>query len=216
MSPGQAKVTQVTIDTEAGSSIGDTYNEARVPVATGPFKRVWNRLASAFTTRQPHTGSSDGDQIETEEHKVQLQVIEHSIEGNHEEDVGFEAERPERSSVHDTTKRQPSQFTSTAFDGIPQPVPVVDVFFGSWWLVSAVRMAIRFVVIYSSTSFATTIVSYGLILILPIYLGRWALLKTGRRTIPLIGVPIPGKRQLFRALFTSVVKIWVRLHFRAS
>lgn len=42
-----------------------------------------------------------------------------------------------------------------------------------------------------------------------IFLFRWALKRAGRDTTPLIGAPIPGKRQLFWVLSRWIQKIWV-------
>ena len=184
----------------------DTLNPEstnNAPTATGPFQRAWNRL-SALGLRRHETGE---EQIERGEHTPQAQD---AINGTHEGHAEAGATPLHAPPAEVTRDQQHSRFSSTAFDRLPQPVLVVDVFFGSWWLLSALRTATRPVVIYYSVfiwlwSFDTS----AWLLILGIYLFRWLLLTAGRDIIPLIGTPIPGKRQLFWALFQWIQKVWV-------
>lgn len=164
----------------------------------GFCKGAWNRLSSALSPQQHNMGE---EQIERGEHEAQGKGRSQIGEGSHEEDAEAGA----------TKSQQHSPFSSGAFDRLPQPVPVVDVFFGSWWLVSALRTAIRPVVIYFSVFWLWTAFFDGLVstVVVAIYLLRWGLLKAGHNTIPLIGAPIPGKRQLFWVLFRWIQKIWV-------
>ena len=181
-------------------SAGESTNNA--PAATGPFQRAWNRL-SALGLRRHETGE---DQIERGEHTPQAQDAIIGTHGGHAEAGATPLHGPPGEVKH-------SRFSSTAFDRLPQPVLVEDVFFGSWWLLSALRTATRPVVIYYSVffwlwSFDTSAWS----LILGMYFFRWLLLMARRDTIPLIGTPIPGKRQLFWALFHWIQKIWVGIN----
>lgn len=198
-------LTQDTLNTEK-VSIEDSNND--VPIATGSFKRAWNRLSSALTPRQHDKGE---DQIERGEHKAQAKVTTHIGEGNHEEDAEAGATPSGGQPAEATKRQQHSPFSSSAFDRLPQPVPVVDVFFGSWWFISALRTATRPVVIYFSVFWMWTAFFDGFVstIVVAIYLFRWGLLKTGRDAIPLVGTPIPGKRQLFWVLFRWIQKIWV-------
>lgn len=194
-----------TLSTEE-VSVGDSNNN--VPVATESFKRAWNRLSSVLGPRQEDVG---GDQIERGEHKTQAKGTIHVEEGNHEEDAEAGAIPLDGPPAEATKGHEHSPFSSSAFDRLPNPVPVVDVFFGSWWLVSALRTATRPVVIYFSVFWLWTALFDGFVstMVVVIYLVRWGLLKAGRDTIPLIGAPIPGKRQLFWVLFRWIQKIWV-------
>ena len=168
-------------------------------------KKAWNRLSSALSPQQPDMGE---DQIERGEHGAQDKGMSQVGEGSHEEDAEDGAIP---SPVEATKSQQHSPFSSAAFDRLPQPVPVVDVFFGSWWLVSALRTAVRPVVIYFSVFWLWTAFLDGLVsmAVVAIYLLRWSLLKAGRDKVPFIGAPIPGKRQLFFLLFRWIQKIWV-------
>lgn len=197
---------QNSLNTEIVLS-GDGNNET--PIATGPFKKAWNRMSSALGPRQHDAGE---DQIERGEHKNQAVGTLHVGEGSHEEDAEAGATPPDGPPAEATKGQQHSSFSSSAFDTLPHPVPVIDVFFGSWWLVSALRTATRPVMIYFSVFWLWTTFLYGLVslIVVAIYLCRWILLFAGRDTIPLIGAPIPGKRQLFWALFRWIQKIWVR------
>ncbi|KAL9130929.1 MAG: hypothetical protein Q9175_006901, partial [Cornicularia normoerica] len=65
----------------------------------------------------------------------------HVVEGSHEEDAEAQATALDGRLAEATKGQQHSPFSSSAFGRLPQPVPVVDVFFGSWWLVSALRTA---------------------------------------------------------------------------
>ena len=182
---------------------GDGNNET--PIATGPFKRAWNRISSALGPRRHDAGE---DQIESGEQAVGTL---HVGEGNHEEDVEAGATPPDGPPAEATKGQQHSSFSSSAFDRLPQPVPVIDVFFGSWWLISALRTVTRPVMIYFSIFWLWTTFFDGLVstIIVAIFLFRWSLLLAGRDTIPLVGASIPGKRQLFWALFRWIQKIWV-------
>ncbi|CAD6581500.1 MAG: hypothetical protein ASARMPREDX12_000488 [Alectoria sarmentosa] len=128
---------QDTLNTEK-ASIEDSNND--VPIATEYFKRAWNRLSSAPTPRQHDKGE---DQIERGEHKAQAKVKTHIGEGNHEEDAEAGATPSGGQPAEAAKRQQHSPFSSSAFDRLPQPVPVVDVFFGSWWFISALRTATR-------------------------------------------------------------------------
>lgn len=188
---------------------GDNNNNA--PIATGSFKKPWNHIFSALSPQQHDTHE---DQLERGEYKTQAKGTMHVVEGSHEEDAEAQATALDGRLAEATKGQQHSPFSSSAFGRLPQPVPVVDVFFGSWWLVSALRTAVRPAVIYLSvswigTTFFDTLVST---VIVAIYLLRWGLLKAGRDTIPLIGAPIPAKRQLFWVLFRWIQKIWVCLY----
>ena len=157
---------------------------------------------------KPQRHDMGEDQIERGEHEVQGKGISQIGEGSQEEDAEVGATP---SPAEATKSQQHSSFSSSAFDQLPQPVPVVDVFFGSWWLISALRTAVRPVVIYFSVFWLWTAFFDGLVstVVVAIYLLRWSLLKAGRDKIPLIRVPIPGKRQLFFLLFRWIQKIWV-------
>lgn len=162
-------------------------------------------MSSALSPQQHDMGE---DQLERGEHEAQGNGISQIGEGSHDEDVEAGATPPPAEA---TKSQQHSPFSSGAFDRLPQPVPVLDVFFGSWWLVSALRTAVRPVVIYLSVSWLWKAFFNSLVstVVVVIYLLRWSLLKAGRDTIPLIGAPIPGKRQLFFILFRWIQKIWV-------
>lgn len=197
------------------SEIVSTENRnTNVPNNAVSFRRAWNRLSTALSRRQHDVGE---DRIERGEHKNQAKDSTHIGEGNHEEDAEAGATPVDRPPTEATKVQQHSPFGSSAFDRLPQPVPVVDVFFGSWWLVTALWTATRPVVIYFSVSWLWTTFFDGLIstILVMIYLFRWALLEAGRETIPLIGAPIPGKRQLFWLLFRWIQKIWEHVIARA-
>ena len=208
MSPRQAMPTQDTLNTGNGS-IGESNNDA--PIATGSFQRTWNRLSSALSRRQHDTGE---DQVERGEHKDHAKGVILVEEGSceeHEQNAGAGA-TPLNGPPAEATKSQlHSPFSSTAFDQLAQPIPVVDIFFGSWWLALALRTATRPVIIYFSFFWIWSSILYGVVwtVVLAIYLSRWILLRAGRDTIPLLGVPIPGKRQLFWVLFCLIQKFWV-------
>ena len=82
-----------------------------------------------------------------------------------------------------TETQHHSPFNSTAFDQLPQPVPVVDVFFGSWWLLLALRTATRPVIIYISLSWLWELFPFGsgFLAIPAIYLLRWAVPEGRKR-----------------------------------
>ena len=183
------------------------HSENDASIATNFFKEAWNRLSSTFQPRQHVT---DEDQTRRGENTISSQSTVPDVEANHGEIAVAGATSPNGPHVETTDNRQDSPFSSTAFDQLPQPVPVVDIFLGSWWLVSALRTLTRPVVIYLSTFWIwTSFPTLPLVVLLPIYMIRWALLKTGHDTIPLLGVPIPGKLQLFSALIRSTQKYWV-------
>lgn len=202
----------------------DTFATADIPIGQGkndvsgelgPFKRAWNRLSSAWTPRHHKIGE---DQIERGEQNSQATGTIQVVEGKHEEDAEAGDTPPDGPPAEAVKGQQHTSFSSTAFDHLPQPVPVVNVFLGSWWLVSAMRTASRAVIVYISVVLPwTSFLSLGFMtpLVLGIYLSRWALLKTGRDTIPGLGIPIPGKLRLFWGIFRWIQKIWVfhRLRF---
>lgn len=198
--PRQAMLTGDTLSTEE-VSVGDSNNNE----PAGSSKRTWNRLTFMLGPRQEDVG---GDQIERGRHKTQAKVTIQVREGNREEGRPAEA----------TKGHKQSPFSSSAFDRLPQPVAVVDVFFGSWWLVSALRTATRLVVIWLSGFLLWTQsfdVSVAMITVVVIYLVRWRLLKAGRNFIPFTAIPIPGKRELFKVIFRSTQKIWERVAAKA-
>ena len=186
-------------------SIRESNNNA--PVAPKSFQRAWDRLSSVFSRRQHGTGE---DEVERGEHQQKTKGTLHIAEGSHEEHAEAGATSLNEPPATATKSQHHSPFSSTAFDQLPQPIPVVDIFFGSWWLILALRTATRPVVIYLSVFWlwtASPIVPGSLAI--AIYVLRWAVLIVGRDTIPILGVPIPGKRQLFWALFRWIQKFWV-------
>ena len=194
-----------TVDTERVSMGDSNNNNVRAPPATGFFQRALGRVYSALNPRQHNVGE---DQIERGEHNPQDEgTITRSEENSSPEGAGITGPYVE------ATTAQHSPFTSRAFDRLPQPVPIADVFFGSWWLVLALRTTTRPVVIFFSIYWAWLVNVYlfefVLIAVVTVFLLRWMHLKVGRNTIPLIGGPIPGKRQLFLACFRWIQKIWV-------
>lgn len=193
--------TQDTLNTEVVST-GENNNN--VPNATGSFKGAWNRL---YSTLSPRRHDMDEAQMERGEHETAT----HPGQGNHGGNAEAGAISLDGPPAEAAKSQQHSPFSSRAFDRLPQPVPVVDVFFGSWWLVSALRTATRPVVIYLSIFWLWTAFFDGFVstIVVAMYLFRWSLLKAGRDTIPFIKVPIPGKRQLFWGLFRWIQKIWV-------
>ena len=202
--PEHPMPTQATLDPE-NATIEHSENDASI--ATNFFKEAWNRFTSAFQPRQHVT---DENQTRRGENTISSQSTVPDVEANHEEIAVAGTTSPNGPQVETTDNRQDSPFSSTAFDQLPQPVPVVDIFFGSWWLLSALRTLTRPMVIFLSTfwiwmSFPT----FPLTVLLSIYMIRWVLLKTGHDTIPSLGVPIPGKLQLFSALIRSTQKFWV-------
>ena len=203
-SSGQTMPTQATLDPE---NVTNGDNENHAPPAKKPFQEAWNRLLSPFTPRRHVLGK---DQTKRGETTTAAESTAHDIEANHGEIAVAAAKPPDGSQGEAANHRQESSFGSTAFDHLPQPVPVVDIFFGSWWLVSALRTATRPVVIYQPSVWIWTSVPIStLTTILEMNIVRWALLKAGHDTIPLLGVPIPGKLQLFRPLMPWIQKIWV-------
>ena len=163
-------------------------------------------MFSARTPRQHDTGE---DQIEKGEHRTQTEGTTYVAEGTDEEGVEAGATPPDGPPIGATESQQHSLFSSTAFDRLPQPVPVVDVFFGSWWLVSALRTATRPVVIYVSALWLWSPYPNSVILTaaIAILVSRWTLLKAGRSTIPVFGTPVPEKRQLFRGLLRWIPEL---------
>ena len=196
-------------------SSGESNNDA--PVALGSFQRIWNRLSSVLSRRQRDTGE---DEVERGEHQQQSKDILHVREGSHEEHAEAGAIPVNEPPAAATESQHHSQFSSTAFDRLPQPVPVVDIFFGPWWPTLALRIATRPVVVYYSYFWLWSLISFssgfgvswnpiGFEVILVIYILRWAVLVIGIDTIPILGIPIPGKRQLLWALFRWVQTFWV-------
>ncbi len=195
-------LTQDTLNTEEAST------KNNVPISTGSFKKAWNRL-SALSPRLQDTGE---DQIERGEHQTQAKGTTSIGQGIDGEDAEAGPAPLDGVPAEATKRQQHSPFSSRAFDRLPQPVPVVDVFFGSWWLVSALRTATRPVAIYFSVFWLWTAIPFFdsfILIVVAIYLFRWGLLKAGRDTVPFIRGPIPGKRQLFWVLFRWIQKIWV-------
>lgn len=197
-----------TQDTLNTGNVSIQESNGNPPIATGSFQRIWNRLFSTPSRQQHDTGE---DQVERGEHNDDANGAIHVGEGNHEGIAEAGATTLNGPPAEATKSQHHSPFSSTAFDQLTQPVPVVDIFFGSWWLVLALRTATRPAVIYMSFSWLWTSVFNGVgwTVLLAVYLFRWVLLKTGHDTVPLFGVPIPGKRQLSWALFRWVQKSWV-------
>ncbi len=206
----QTMSTKATLTAE-DVSIGESDNN--VPLATGPFERAWKRLSSALTPRQHDTGE---DQIERGEHRTQTEGTTHVAEGSHEEGVEAGTTPPDGPPAGATESQQHSPFSSTAFNRLPQPVPVVDVFFGSWWFISALRTVTRPVVIYLSVSWILTWYADSFILsvAIAIFVFRWGLLKAGRSTVPVFGTPIPRTRQILWGLLRWIQKFWVSSRLR--
>ena len=103
---------------------------------------------------------------------------------------------------------QPSPFTSSAFDRLPSPLPVEDIFFNVSWL-KAVRAVVRSFVLYISwylmiTSwepfFSATFILFS----------RYVFLKAGYTTV--FGISIQSKARLLRGFLIWVQKFWVYLH----
>ena len=187
-------------------SSGESNNDA--PVALGSFQRIWNRLSSVLSRRQRDTGE---DEVERGEHQQQSKDTVHVGEGSHEEHAEAGAIPVNEPPAAATESQHHSQFSSTAFDRLPQPVPVVDIFFGSWWPTLALRIATRPVLIYLSSFWLLSLIpsSFVFEVVLTIYILRWVALSMGIDTIPSMGIPIPGKRQIFWVLFRWVQKFWV-------
>ena len=188
----------------ANAASGD--GNSNVPLPPPSFSRTWNRLFSALKPLRHDTGE---DRVERGEHRTHAQGITNGGENNHE---NAEAGAASMDGTEKATKgQQHSQFSSSAFDRLPQPVPVVDVFFGSWWPVLALRTATRPVVFFYSIYWIWSSILYGVFWILfgAMFISRWLLLRTGHDTVPLLGSPIPGKRQLFWVLFRWIQKFWV-------
>ena len=178
-------------------SIEESDNHA--PVAPGSLQKTWNRLSSVLSRRQRDTGE---DEVERGEHQQPSKGTLHFTEGSHED-------RSEAGAAATQNQHQ-SPFSSTAFNQL-QSVPVVDIFFSSWWLILALRTATRPVVIYFSYFWvwSSSLFGFSSLVILATYLLRWAFLKFKRTTIPILGSPIPGKRQLFWGLSHWIQKFWV-------
>ena len=187
-------------------SSGESDNDA--PVATGSFQRTWNLLSSVLSRRQRDTGE---DEVERGEHQQQSKSTLLVEEGSHEEHAEAGATPLNEPPAAATQSEHHSPFSSTAFDQLPKPVPVVNIFFGSWWLILALRTVTRPVVIYCSFFWVWSSIAFGFsfLVILAIFILRWAVLVIGVDTIPILGIPIPGKRQLFWALFRWIQKFWV-------
>ena len=190
------------VDTERNSTGERNNNNVRAPPIREIFQRALDRVSSALNPRQ-----QNADQIEREEHNPQNEA---TITRN-EENSSSEGAGTNGPFAEDTTAQQEqhSPFSSRAFDRLPQPVPIADVFSGPWWLVSALRTATRLAVIYLTIVWPS--ITYNLLptTVVTVFFLRWALLKAGRKTIPLIGGPIPGKSQLFWASLRWIQKIWV-------
>lgn len=188
--------------------VSSVENDNDAPVATGSFLRSWNLLSSALSRRQRDTGE---DEVERGEHQQQSKSTLHVGEGSHEEHTEAGATPLNEPPATATKSEHESPFSSTAFDRLPEPVPVVNIFIGSWWLTLALRTATRPLVVYFSFFWVSSSFPFGsgFLVILAIYLLRWVALVIGMDTIPIFGIPIPGKRQLFRTLFRWVQKFWV-------
>ena len=108
--------------------------------------------------------------------------------------------------------QQSSPFTSSAFDRLPKPLPVEDIFFNGWWL-TAVRILVRSLVIYY---FTWSLILYNWPLFLPVAfvlsVSRYVLLKAGLTTV--YGIPIQSKARLLRGLVFWPQKCWVCFHTR--
>ena len=187
-------------------SSGESNNDA--PVAPGSFQRTWNRLSSVLGRRQRNTG---GDEVERGEDQQKPKDALHVGESSCEEHAEAGAIPVNEPPAAATESQHKSPFSSTAFDRLPQPVPVENIFFGSWWPTLALRIATRPVVIYLSSFWLLSSIPFSSasLVILAIYILRWAVLMIGIDTIPILGIPIPGKRQLFWALFRWIQKFWV-------
>lgn len=186
-------------------STEDHSNNVRAPPTTGFFQRALGRVSSALNHRQQNVGEN---QIERGEHNPQDEgTITRNEETSSPEGAGIHGPLAESTTAQ---QEQHSPFSSRAFDWLPQPVPVEDVFFGLWWLVLAQRTVSRPAVIYLSIFWLWPSVISSLVLsaVVTVFLLRWVLLKAGRNTIPLIGGPIPGKSQLFWACTRWIQKIW--------
>ena len=205
VSPWQSVPTMERPNT-GNAFIRESDNDA--PVTPGFFQRIWNSISSVLSRRQRNTGE---DRVERGEHQQQSKGTLHVGEGCHEEHAEAGATPLNEPSAAATESRHHSPFSSTAFDRLVQPVPVVDIFFGSWWLILALRTVTRPVVIYYSVSWlwSSNFFGPGFLVILAIFSLRWASLKAKRKTILILGFPIPGKRQLFWALFRWIQKFWV-------
>ena len=107
-------------------SIGESDNDA--PVAPGSLQKTWNRLSSVLSRRQRDTGE---DEVERGEHQQQTKGPLHVAEGSHEEHAEAGAISLDGPPAAAAKSQHHSPFSSTAFDQLPQPVPVVDIFFGS-------------------------------------------------------------------------------------
>lgn len=205
--PRQAMATGDTLSTEEVSD-GDSNNNE--PAESS--KNAWNRLSSVLGPRQEDVG---GDQIERGEHKTQAKGTIHVEKGNREEDAEAGAIPLDGPPAEATEGHEHSPFSSSAFDRLPNPVPVVDVFFGLWWLVSALRMATRPVVICFSVFWLGTAGFDGFVLgivavvIVVIHMVRWGLLMAGRELIPFIRTPIPGNLQFIELLMCWMQEFWV-------
>lgn len=193
-----------TVDTERVSTGDSNNNNVRAPPTTGFFRRALGRISSALNPRQHKTGE---DQIERGEHNPRDEgTITRNEEDSSPEGAGINGPLAEATTVQ---QEQHSPFSSRAFDQLPQPVPIVDVFFGSWWLVLALRTATRPVVIYLSVFWMYNGIG-GFVVVLVFLLSlRWVLLKARYDSIPLIGGPIPEQRQLFWTFTRWIQRFWV-------
>lgn len=108
--------------------------------------------------------------------------------------------------------QQSSAFTSSAFDRLPKPLPVEDIFFNGWWLI-AVRIVVRSLVIYL-TWYSILGSLYGVFpVVLLLLTSRYILLKVGYTTVS--GFSIPSKTRLLLGLFLWIKKFWVCFHTRS-
>ena len=189
-------------------SSGESNNNA--PVAPGSFQRTWNRLSSMLSRQERKAGE---DEVERGEHQQQSKDTLQVGEGSHEEHAEAGAISLDEPPAAAPKSQHHSPFSSTVFDQLPEPIPVVDIFVGSWWLILALRTATRSVVIYLSFFWIwNSLITFGsgALVILAIFLLRWAVLVRGIDKIPRFrGILIPGKRQLFWALFRWIQKFWV-------
>lgn len=127
--------------------VSSVENDNDAPVATGSFLRSWNLLSSALSRRQRDTGE---DEVERGEHQQQSKSTLHVGEGSHEEHAEAGATPLNEPSAAATKSEHKSPFSSTAFDRLPEPIPVVNIFIGSWWLTLALRTATGPLVVYFS------------------------------------------------------------------
>lgn len=106
---------------------------------------------------------------------------------------------------------QPSPFTSSAFDLLPKPIPVEDIFWDVWSL-KATRVLHRGLILSSSLLFLLYNIYPAFLLVTLTLIFRYVLLTAGFKAV--FGIPIQSKTVLLWALFFWPQKSWEHIGTR--